>query len=463
MTSTPNPVFKFNRDTYTVKVENIVEYVSRHDIVELFSNLIGEVRKCEEHTEGSRRALFLTFHTNDAAKKALCMSGYNVAEVPLTVTASIAPDFPRVVKHSRQQDMRRNLYVLGLPFDLTKAEFVDLFSRYGTVSHAVILATVDNASRRRGFVVMSNHEEAKRAMDALSRTDIKGHQIDVSWAVVQRSQGFLDGGDRMTVLSSHSPSPSPPFDIGSVHSAPSSGAVSLATTPLPEQVPLPILSAHAAKILVTNLPAVIFSQTADLLPLLCPFGEIKSLEIVPCSSVDVTQGDISVVIEYATIAQAKEACDALHGQMYSNKPVKVEYLPPTGSDFNTGTGLSEDFAKTGLNPHAAPFMIPATLPPDAVLASVGPLYTEPNGQAHIAAAVPTGLLAVNSYHLSPYATSPSLYTHVYVPVAGTVRPNSAPSLWSGNPLQSRAGQWTFPHLQHLSNLSTPSLRSPYAA
>jgi hypothetical protein len=37
----------------------------------------------------------------------------------------------------------------------------------------VILATVDNASRRRGFVVMSTHEEAKLAMDGLSGTDIK--------------------------------------------------------------------------------------------------------------------------------------------------------------------------------------------------------------------------------------------------------------------------------------------------
>lgn len=74
--------------------------------------------------------------------------------------------------------------------------------------HSVILATVDNASRRRGFVVMSTHAEAKAAMDSLSRAEIKsapifvpcampfdlpvvcrGHVIDVSWAVVQRSQG----------------------------------------------------------------------------------------------------------------------------------------------------------------------------------------------------------------------------------------------------------------------------------
>lgn len=58
--------------------------------------------------------------------------------------------------------------------DITiRPDFVDIFSRFGTVSHAVILATVDNASRRRGFVVMSSHEEAKAAMDGLSRKEIK--------------------------------------------------------------------------------------------------------------------------------------------------------------------------------------------------------------------------------------------------------------------------------------------------
>jgi RNA recognition motif-containing protein len=87
-------------------------------------------------------------------------------------------------------DDRRNLYVLGLPFALTKSayfcpcpglsqidfkrnEFASIFAQYGTVSHCVILATVDNSSRRRGFVVMSTHDEARRSMACLTRTLIK--------------------------------------------------------------------------------------------------------------------------------------------------------------------------------------------------------------------------------------------------------------------------------------------------
>lgn len=48
-----------------------------------------------------------------------------------------------------------------------------MFSRFGTVAHAVILATVDNASRRRGFIVMNSHNEARAAMDGLSRKEVK--------------------------------------------------------------------------------------------------------------------------------------------------------------------------------------------------------------------------------------------------------------------------------------------------
>ena len=106
-----------------------------------------------------------------------------------TVTGmNSAPPF-RPPPPEKRNDSRRNLYVLGLPFDLSKyvafllyvrwpshlcrAELTSIFSCHGTVMHCVILATVDNASRRRGFVVMSTHAEARAAMDAISRTHVR--------------------------------------------------------------------------------------------------------------------------------------------------------------------------------------------------------------------------------------------------------------------------------------------------
>ena len=143
---------------------------------------------------------------------------------PSIVTTGSHPKH-RAVIQARSPDTRRNLYVLGLPFDLStcvayfiiratlqqhnRTELSSIFSQFGAVTHSVILATVDNASRRRGFVVMSTHTEAKAAMDNISQTNIRcvimapwpthctllhydlrrGSLVDVSWAVVQRSQG----------------------------------------------------------------------------------------------------------------------------------------------------------------------------------------------------------------------------------------------------------------------------------
>ncbi|OSX60828.1 hypothetical protein POSPLADRAFT_1034431 [Postia placenta MAD-698-R-SB12] len=456
MTAIPNPVFKFNREAYSVKIENIANSGAKQAAVH------GEVTKAEESMSGSRRVLSLSFMTHDDAKKALCMSGYNVAGVPLAVTLTSPSDPSRAAKHGNQPNNRRNLYVLGLPFDLTKPDFVDIFSRFGTVSHAVILATVDNASRRRGFVVMSSHEEAKAAMDGLSRKEIKGHTIDVSWAVVQRSQGFLDGGDRTTVLASQSPSPSPsPFEFGGPSSGPSSASVSLSSTPLPER-PCASVPIQATSLLVSNLPAVLFSQLADLHPLFCPFGDIKKIEILDYARYNTTQGHITVIVEYATVAQAQDAGNALHGQMYSATPVKVEFLQqPINPEF--GAPLDCKDSRTRLNPHAAPFIVHG-ISPETVLAPVSSLYNESRVDNNRLAPVPSGLLAVNPYSLPQYVTPTSLYTHLYVPVAGMMRPNSAPSPWSDSSQQQvRAGDWAFAQLQHFPNLSTPSLGQPSAA
>ncbi|KAG5636835.1 hypothetical protein H0H81_006662 [Sphagnurus paluster] len=241
----------------------------------------------------------------------------------------------------RMKDDRRNLYVLGLPFSLTKNEFMNIFSRYGAVTHCVILATVDNSSRRRGFVVMSSHEEAKMAMAALTRTQIKGHCLDISWAVVQRSQGwlvisesvlvliwffdsgFLDGGDRALPME-HRPMHDPPSPVprpdsreaGSANSSSTSISTSENIASLtPSLAPTPTL-------LATNLPTLLFSQTQDMHPLFYPFGRIKKLNLVETSSEEST----AVIVEYESAAIAQEAKENLHGQYYAGHQIAVHFV-----------------------------------------------------------------------------------------------------------------------------------------
>ncbi|THV01968.1 RNA-binding domain-containing protein, partial [Dendrothele bispora CBS 962.96] len=291
--------------------------VNRREVISLFDTLIGEIRSSTDFRDAIGTHIEITFASNDAAKKALCMSGYTIGGCSLNVTPVIDVE----ESSAKRLDMRRNLYVLGIPFDLSKSEFSAIFSRYGKVAHCVILATVDNASRRRGFVVMSNHEEAKRAMMALTRTQIKGHTIDISWSIVQRSEGFLDGGDRSML-----------FDASFADGVPSPHSQDGNQVETPLEPPAPLRPSNHAftltftpsnTILVTNLPFILFSSTSDLEPLLRPFGKVSKLEMIALPS---PQETTSALVEYTTLEEAKEAKEHLQGQCYASYRVNAEYV-----------------------------------------------------------------------------------------------------------------------------------------
>jgi len=170
--------------------------------------------------------------------------------------------------------------------------------------------------------------------------------IDVSWAVVQRSQGqlvtfvcclrstdvsiigFLDGGDRSTALplstmpasptEKENPPENTPTEI--LPKGPKSFVVSTAVT---------------STLLIKNLPLLLFSQPSELEPLLLPFGHIKRLDILETSGSDTATGFITLAAEYATADSAYEAKMTLDGQVYLNHVLKIEFVQPVPSICDT--------------------------------------------------------------------------------------------------------------------------------
>ncbi|KAJ7032005.1 hypothetical protein C8F04DRAFT_670972 [Mycena alexandri] len=334
--SLSGPIFKFSRETNAVRVENIPQNVNRLEVLALFSTLIGDIRASQESDD----ALEITFFTADSARKALCMTGYNVAGSALLVSPIIRAASP-APSQGKRSDARRNLYVLGVPFGMTNQALAALFAPHGTVSHCVILATLDGASRRRGFVVMSTHEEARQAMAALGRSSKGGGGMDISWAVVQRSKGFLDGGDRAGVVQppSSSLSPAPPPVL---------------SPPVPSDTQaLPSLSVEpTSTLLLANLPSLLFGSEDDLRGLVYPFGNVKALKLVrlppPSASASAsasaapasilssfpvststpapTKPITAAIVHYASLVAAQDARRALDGESYAGCTVRVAYL-----------------------------------------------------------------------------------------------------------------------------------------
>lgn len=181
-------------------------------------------------------------------------------------------------------------------------------------------------------------------------------------------------------------------------------------------------------LLVTNLPSVLFSQVADLHPLLCPFGEIVALKIVS----EKHEGEtISVFVEYKTALQAKEAFEALCGQRYTSKPVNVEFVQPSMPstvESNSDYWLSNKFnSKTGLNPLAAPFLAEHVNPANS---SVAPVPYSPSGLSrHHKISVANIVTRTNSpFSETPmFRSSASDTAGIYGMPFFTHRPRSAPS------------------------------------
>ncbi|KAF7351381.1 RRM domain-containing protein [Mycena sanguinolenta] len=285
--------------------------VNRLEVLTLFRTLIGDIRTSQD----SEDALEITFFTADSARKALCMAGYNIAGSALFVSPVVRAGSP-VSSHGASQgkrnDTRRNLYVLGIPFGMTNQSLAALFAPHGTVSHCVILATLDSASRRRGFVVMSTHEEARRAMAALGRGSKGGSGMDISWAVVQRSKGFLDGGDRAGIVNPLAPSLTPPPSHDS-------------QLPPSDTSALPSLSSvPTSTLLLANLPSLLFKSEDDLRGLICPFGNVKLLRIVHLTVS--TPPSTAAIAQYASLTAAQEAHRALDGESYAGCTVRAAYL-----------------------------------------------------------------------------------------------------------------------------------------
>jgi len=182
--------------------------------------------------------------------------------------------------------------------------------------------------------------------------------IEVSWAVVQRSQGqpvtsafglrsadmsavvgFLDGGDRSTALPPSIPSASPAEGV----------------TPALEKVPVanPQMGAQSfvvsiavtSTLLIRNLPLLLFSQPLELEPLLLPFGQIKKLDILEKSGPDNATGFVTVAVEYATADSAYEAKMTLDGQVYVDHVLKIEFIQPLPSACDTVTVQASQFPR----------------------------------------------------------------------------------------------------------------------
>ncbi|MBW0565815.1 hypothetical protein O181_105530 [Austropuccinia psidii MF-1] len=96
---------------------------------------------------------------------------------------------PEIINDSINENKNCNLYVLNLSLDITNESLKSIMKEFGQVKHVCVLATLDNAGRRRAFVDMTTPEEARAIVQNLHGKKVQGYELNITYAFVQRSGG----------------------------------------------------------------------------------------------------------------------------------------------------------------------------------------------------------------------------------------------------------------------------------
>jgi RNA recognition motif-containing protein len=95
-----------------------------------------------------------------------------------------------------EREIRMNIYVGNLSYDVTQDELQQAFAAHGEVASAnIITDKFSGQSRGFGFVEMPKNDEARAAIAALNGTDLKGKTLNVNEAR-PRSDGPRRGRGR---------------------------------------------------------------------------------------------------------------------------------------------------------------------------------------------------------------------------------------------------------------------------
>lgn len=89
------------------------------------------------------------------------------------------------------------IYIGGLPYQTDEAQLSEMFSGYGEVASANVIADRETGrSKGFGFVEMPDDEAAKKAIEELQGAELGGRTITVNEARPMEDRGGRGGGGR---------------------------------------------------------------------------------------------------------------------------------------------------------------------------------------------------------------------------------------------------------------------------
>jgi len=165
-------------------IKNLDEQITNKALHDTFA-AFGNVLSCKVATDEQGRSKgygFVHYETAEAAENAIkAVNGMLLNDKQVYVGLHIS----RKERQSKLDEMRAqftNLYVKNLDADVTQEEFEQLFTKFGTVTSAMVAFDEEGKSRGFGFVNYEKHDEAQKAVDELHDSEIRGKTIFVTRA-----------------------------------------------------------------------------------------------------------------------------------------------------------------------------------------------------------------------------------------------------------------------------------------
>ncbi|KAG6900846.1 Protein phosphatase PP2A regulatory subunit B [Termitomyces sp. T159_Od127] len=165
-------------------IKNLDEAIDNKALHDTFA-AFGNVLSCKVATDDQGRSKgygFVHYETSEAAEQAIkAVNGMLLNDKKVYVGLHVS----RKERQSKLDEIKAhftNLYVKNLDEEVTQEEFENLFSKYGTITSALISVDHEGKSKGFGFINFEKHDEAQKAVDELHDSEFKGKKLFVSRA-----------------------------------------------------------------------------------------------------------------------------------------------------------------------------------------------------------------------------------------------------------------------------------------
>jgi len=168
-----------------IHVSNLAWSIKEGDLKTRFSEF-GEIETVKIPTRqkgGSKGFGFITFKTDEAAKKAVeKMNNVSMEDRRIGVVFSTSVEKKKEKPVAGDEPESNTLVVRNLPWSVDDEQLKENFQNFGTLKEYTVKKAKKGKSKGYGFVTFETVAEAKAAKDAMSGKEIEGRAIKVHFS-----------------------------------------------------------------------------------------------------------------------------------------------------------------------------------------------------------------------------------------------------------------------------------------